>query len=260
MCGIAGGIWVQPELALEEPILKRMADVLVHRGPDDEGTYRSDFQLRPPYEAIPGIALASKRLSVIDLATGHQPVSNEDGTIWAVQNGEIYNYRDLRQRLEGAGHKFQSQSDTETLVHLYEDEGVDFVQHLTGMFAIAIWDVARRRLVLARDRLGQKPLIYREEPGRLLFASQLKSLLEVPGIPKTVDPAAIDEYLTYQYVPHPNTIFAGCRKLPPAHVAVYCDGTLKIDRYWQPVVSPAGQPAWGHGANDHDYYGELRQR
>ncbi|HUS40701.1 MAG TPA: asparagine synthetase B, partial [Pirellulales bacterium] len=231
MCGIAGGIWDDPHLSLDEPQLRRMTDALAHRGPDDEGTYRSGYLLRPPYDPVPGVALGARRLSIIDLEGGHQPLSNEDGTVWVVLNGEIYNYRELRQRLEGAGHVFRTNSDTETLVHLYEDEGTDFVQHLVGMFAIAIWDQQQRRLVLARDRLGQKPLVYRQQTGRLLFASEIKSLLRVPGVSASVDPSAIDEYLTYQYVPYPNTIFQGIRKLPPAHLAVYGDGQLSISRY-----------------------------
>ncbi|MGB6041570.1 MAG: asparagine synthase (glutamine-hydrolyzing) [Pirellulales bacterium] len=254
MCGIAGGIWDDPHLSLDEPQLRRMTDALAHRGPDDEGTYRSGYLLRPPYDPVPGVALGARRLSIIDLEGGHQPLSNEDGTVWVVLNGEIYNYRELRQRLEGAGHVFRTNSDTETLVHLYEDEGTDFVQHLVGMFAIAIWDQQQRRLVLARDRLGQKPLVYRQQTGRLLFASEIKSLLRVPGVSASVDPSAIDEYLTYQYVPYPNTIFQGIRKLPPAHIAVYRDGQLSVSRYWD--------PDWNleipRTAND--YRDELRDR
>ena len=140
----------------------------------------------------------------------------------------------LRRRLEGSGHHFRTAGDTETIVHLYEDEGPDFARHLWGMFAIAIWDSRQRQLVLARDRLGKKPLVYRLETDRLLFASELKCLLAVPGVPREVDPGAIDEYLTYQYVPHPNTIFRGIRKLPPAHYAVWRDGQMRINCYWQP--------------------------
>jgi asparagine synthase (glutamine-hydrolysing) len=161
-------------------------------------------------------------------------MSNEDGTVWIVFNGEIYNYLDLRRRLEGSGHKFRTDSDTETIVHLYEDEGPECFSHLNGMFAIAIWDANRRRLVLARDRLGKKPLVYRHEAGRLLFASELKSLLTIPGLAREIDPSAIDEYLTYQYIPHPNTIFRGFRKLPPGHLAVYQDDKLDVRPYWRP--------------------------
>ncbi len=211
-----------------------MTDVLRHRGPDDSGTHISDFKLRAAYGAVPGVALGHRRLSVIDVAGGHQPLSNEDGTIWIVFNGEIYNHHALRQRLEGAGHVFRTHSDTEVIVHLYEDEGLGFLHHLNGMFALAIWDERQRRLVVARDRLGKKPLYYRREPQRLLFASELKSLLQVPGVERQVDPQALDEYLTYQYVPHPRTIFRGLCKLPPGHYGLYVDGRWMTQRYWSP--------------------------
>ena len=234
MCGITGAVWTEPKLAIDQPVLERMASVLRHRGPDDDGCYLTDYRSRPPYEAMPGVALAFRRLSIIDVAGGHQPMANENDTVWAVFNGEIYNFPELRHRLEGSGHIFKTRSDTETIVHLYEDEGADCFRHLNGMFAIAIWDSRRRQLVLGRDRLGQKPLVYRHEPGRLSFASELKSLLEVPGTPRNIDLGAIDEYLTYQYVPHPNTIFQGIHKLPPGHFAVYGDDRLQVQAYWQP--------------------------
>ncbi|MBC8869988.1 MAG: asparagine synthase (glutamine-hydrolyzing) [Planctomycetes bacterium] len=234
MCGITGAIWTDPQLAIDQPVLQRMTEVLRHRGPDDGGFYLGEYRLRPPYEAMPGVALGFRRLAIIDVAGGHQPMSNEDDTVWVVFNGEIYNFPELRNRLEGAGHKFKTHSDTEAIVHLYEDEGPDCFRHLNGMFAIAIWDARLRRLVLGRDRLGQKPLVYRHQAGRLAFASELKSLLEIPGAPRDIDPSAIDEYLTYQYVPHPNTIFRGINKLPPGHLAVYCDGDLSVRPYWEP--------------------------
>jgi asparagine synthase (glutamine-hydrolysing) len=232
MCGLTGAVWSDPRLAIDAPTLARMAEVLRHRGPDDSGTYQTGMCLRPGRADQPAVALAHRRLSIIDLAGGHQPMSNEDGTIWLVFNGEIYNYQDLRRRLDGAGHQFRTTSDTEVLVHLYEDEGLDFLQHLNGMFALAIWDQPRARLILARDRMGKKPLVYRHEPGRLLFASELKSLLTVPGLPREVDRQSLDEYLTYQYVPHPHSILKGFAKLPPAHYAVLEDGRLKVERYW----------------------------
>ena len=234
MCGITGAVWTEPRLALDEPTLRRMTGVLRHRGPDDEGQHLAEFKLRPGYPAVPGVALGHRRLAIIDVAGGQQPMGNEDGSVWVVFNGEIYNYRKLRRRLEGAGHRFRTASDTETIVHLYEDEGPGFLEHLVGMFALAIWDEGRRQLLLARDRLGQKPLVYRQEPGRLLFASELKGLLEVPGVPRRIDPGALDAYLTYQYVPHPQTIFEGIRKLPPASCALYRNGQLEVHRYWQP--------------------------
>ncbi|MBI3836489.1 MAG: asparagine synthase (glutamine-hydrolyzing) [Planctomycetia bacterium] len=234
MCGITGAIWFDPAAGIAAETLKRMTDVLRHRGPDDEGSYRSEWKLQSGYGATPGVALGHRRLSIIDLALGHQPLSNEDGSVWIVFNGEIYNHRELRQRLEGSGHQFRTHSDTETIVHLYEDEGLDFLRHLNGMFALAIWDANARRLVLARDRLGKKPLYYRLEPNRLLFASELKSLLQVRGIRREIDHQALDEYLTYQYVPHPRTIFRGFSKLPPAHYGVYEEGRWKTACYWQP--------------------------
>jgi asparagine synthase (glutamine-hydrolysing) len=211
-----------------------MTEVLRHRGPDEDGLHESAaLSLGDPGETA-GAALGFRRLSIIDVAGSHQPMSNEDGSVWVVFNGEIYNYQVLRRRLEGAGHTFRTRGDTETLLHLYEDEGPGFARHLEGMFAAAIWDRRRRQLVLVRDRLGKKPLVYRLEPGRLLFASELKGLLAVPGVPRELDPGALDAYLAYQYVPHPQTILRGIHKLPPAHYAVYRNGTLSLHRYWQP--------------------------
>jgi asparagine synthase (glutamine-hydrolysing) len=233
MCGITGAIWTDPNLAVDSSVLQRMTDTLRHRGPDDVGTYTSEFRLRPPYGAMPGVALGFRRLSIIDVQGGHQPMANEDETVWVTFNGEIYNYETLRRRLEGAGHTFRTDCDTETIVHLYEDEGLECFRHLNGMFAIAIWDSRQRRLVLARDRMGQKPVVYRRECGRLLYASELKSLLEVPGVSREIDPTAIDSYLTYQYVPHPLTIFRGIKKLPPGHRAVFQDDRFNVEPYWQ---------------------------
>jgi len=230
-----------------------MTDCLRHRGPDDEGFYSSDVRAHNYQGALLGVALGHRRLSIIDVAGGRQPLANEDETIWVVFNGEIYNFGDLHHRLEGSGHHFRTHSDTETLVHLYEDQGIDFLKHIEGMFSLAIWDSRKRRLVLARDRLGKKPLVYRLESNRLLFASELKSLLAVPGVPREIDPAALDEYLTYQYVPHPNTIFRGIRKLPPAHYAVYDEGGLSVGCYWRPdFAQEVNRP-------EADYRAELRE-
>ena len=225
MCGICGAVWTDPRVAVDGEHLAAMMNRLVHRGPDDAGQYRDNHA-----------ALGFRRLAIVDLAGSHQPLSNEDGTVWTVFNGEIYNFPALRHRLEARGHKLRSMGDTEVLVHLYEDEGTGMFSLLRGMFALAIWDAPRRTLLLARDRLGQKPLIYRHDGSRLSFASELKALLALPEreFPRQVDPLAIDEYLTYGYVPHPRTIFQGVNKLPPAHYAVWHEGTLKIDRYWTP--------------------------
>ncbi|MCE5269035.1 MAG: asparagine synthase (glutamine-hydrolyzing) [Planctomycetaceae bacterium] len=235
MCGIAGATWSDPRKALDRETLQRMIDVLRHRGPDGQGLYMADIASQGPGTSVPyGVALAHRRLAIIDLSTGQQPIANEDGSVQVVFNGEIYNFRELRRRLEGAGHRFRTQSDTEVLVHLYEDEGPKMLDHLNGMFAFAIWDARRAQLLLARDRLGKKPLVYRHEPGRLLFASELKSVLEVPDVPREIDPQALDDYLTYQYVPHPRTIFRGIAKLPPGHYAVYREDRLDVRPYWQP--------------------------
>ena len=231
MCGITGATWTSGGDALDRGILDRMTDVLKHRGPDGRGTHLEQA------DDGSGVALGHRRLSIIDLAGGKQPLSNEDGTVWITFNGEIYNYRELRADLEAAGHRFRTDSDTETIVHLYEQFGDKCLDKLRGMFAFAVWDRRRRRLLLARDRLGQKPLVYREEPGRLLFASEIKALLQVPGVPREVDPLAIDEYLTYLYVPHPRTMFRGIHKLPPGHCAVYENGKLSITRYWNPDLN-----------------------
>ncbi|MGD9853396.1 MAG: asparagine synthase (glutamine-hydrolyzing), partial [Planctomycetaceae bacterium] len=232
MCGITGAVWTNDGPPLTEPVLVRMMDVIRHRGPDDAGTY---FSAEARGESAgPNAALGFRRLSIIDLEGGHQPLSNEDGSVWIVFNGEVYNYRELRPGLEARGHHFATQTDTEVIVHLYEEYGLACVDHLRGMFAFAIWDDRNRRLFIARDRLGQKPLFYRHEAHRFLFASELKALLQVPDAPCELDPQAVDLYLTYQYVPDPNCILKGYAKLPPAHRAVWENGRLTVERYWQP--------------------------
>ncbi len=221
MCGIAGAVWSDPSSAVDAHQLARMAAALRHRGPDDHDVYVDRHA-----------GLAHARLSIIDLTTGRQPLSNEDGTVWVVFNGEIYNFRELRAQLESRGHVFRTASDSEAIVHLYEEDGADCVRKLRGMFALAIWDARRQRLVLARDRLGKKPLVYFEQGDRLAFASEIKALLELPGALREIDPLAVDQYFSYGYVPHPRTIYRGVRKLPPAHYAVYEQGRLRVTRYW----------------------------
>jgi asparagine synthase (glutamine-hydrolysing) len=225
MCGICGAVWVDPANALQPEALRAMMSRLVHRGPDESGEYLDHHA-----------ALGFRRLSIIDLSGGHQPLTNEDGTIWTVFNGEIYNFPSLRRRLEAKGHQLRSTGDTETLVHLYEDEGTRMFSLLRGMFALAIWDVRKRTLILARDRLGQKPLVYYHDENRLLFGSELKALLALPThiVPRCLDPIALDQYLAYGYVPQPRTILNGILKLPPAHFAVWHDGSLSIEPYWAP--------------------------
>lgn len=247
MCGITGAVWTNDGPPLAGPVLVRMMDAIRHRGPDDAGMYFS-AETRGGTGG-PNAALGFRRLSIIDLETGHQPLSNENGDVWIVFNGEIYNYRELRPDLEARGHRFATHTDTEVIVHLYEEHGPACVDHLRGMFAFALWDDRRRRLLLARDRLGQKPLFYRLESDRLLFASELKSLLQVPEALRELDPQAVDLYLTYQYVPDPRCILKGYAKLPPAHRAVWEKGRLSVERYWQPPFAetptrPAATAAW----------------
>jgi len=201
---------------------------LTHRGPDSDGIFHES-----------GIALAMRRLSIIDLEHGDQPIFNEDGTVTVVQNGEIYNYRELRAELERAGHRFATASDTEVLVHLYEQHGEGFVERLRGMFAIALWDQRERRLLLARDRFGIKPLYYRLVDGTLSFVSELKAMLEQPGFSRQIDPQAVAAYLAFNSIPAPLTIFAEARKLPAGTVAIYRDGELTQRRYARPAPVPA---------------------
>ncbi|MGI9443935.1 MAG: asparagine synthase (glutamine-hydrolyzing) [Rubripirellula sp.] len=212
-------------------MLTRMTNAISHRGPDDSQTW-IDTSQRDAYGNHIGVALGFRRLSIIDLEGARQPMSNEDDTIQMVFNGEIYNYQTLRRRLEGRGHQFATDGDGESILHLYEDYGADCFNHLNGMFAIGIWDAKRTRFVLARDRIGQKPLYYAVKNNRLVFGSELKSLAAVEGICEEIDPAAIDEFLTYQYVPHPGTIWKGVRKLAPGHMAIYENGQLTVHRYW----------------------------
>jgi len=221
MCGIAGKVHADPQRQVEEELLRSMCEAMEHRGPDDEG-----------YFLRGSAGLCMRRLQVIDLAGGHQPMANEDGSLWIVFNGEIYNYRELRQELEAKGHVFRTSSDTETILHLYEEKGSECLQELRGMFAFTIWDTDHRVLFLARDRLGKKPLYYTEQADALTFASELGALMRDPTVDRVVDPYAIDEYLTYLFIPHPRTIFRDVRKLPPASYAIYQKGRLQIQRYW----------------------------
>ena len=241
MCGIVGGVWAEGEPPLGAADLAAMARKIAHRGPDDAGTYCDAHA-----------ALGFRRLAIVDLAGSRQPLSNEDGSVWTVFNGEIYNFPALRRRLEARGHTLKTHGDTETIVHLYEDEGPGFVALLRGMFALAVWDVKRRLLVLARDRLGQKPLVYRydHDGRRLLFASELKALLALPAdsFPRRVDPLAVDRYLTYGYVPYPGSILEGVNKLPPAHYAVWHDGALALHPYWEPDWNAEAEFAPGEDA------------
>src|SRR5512132_2731632 len=195
--------------------------------------------------------------AIIDLAGGDQPIANEDGRIQVVQNGEIYNYRDLREELRGRGHTFSTHSDTEVLVHLYEERGPAFVEALRGMFAIAIWDARHGRLVLARDRFGIKPLYYRVAGGQISFASELKALLRQPGFSHEIDPAALEAFLAFNSIPAPLTIFTEARKLPAGHTLVAESGDVEISRYARPAPVPAGDV---RTESDEVLADELRER
>ena len=221
MCGIAGFVQRDPSHQADQTLLQCMCSILRHRGPDDQGLF-----LQGP------VGLGSRRLSIIDLTSGHQPIFNESGRVAVVLNGEIYNFQELRPGLEAKGHRFTTQTDTEVVVHLYEECGVDAVQRLRGMFALALWDGDRQRLLLARDRVGKKPLFYACLPDRFLFASEIKAILQDPEVPTAIDVAAMDAYLAFQFIPHPLTIYQAIRKLPPAHLLVWEQGEVTIEPYW----------------------------
>lgn len=221
MCGICGIVAWRPQRMADPFVLQAMCRRLSHRGPDDEGYYVDETA-----------QLAVRRLSIIDLETGHQPMTNEARTIWLVFNGEIYNHREVRRRLEQRGHTFTSQGDSEVIVHAYEEYGDDCLAHFNGMFALALWDAPRRRLLLARDRIGIKPLYYRAEPEQIVFGSELKALLAYRGRPVSLDPAALDQFLALEYIPAPRTIFAEIYKLPAGHQLVYSPAGLTVSSYW----------------------------
>ena len=242
MCGITGAVWRHERHSVSPELLTKMTDTIAHRGPDDSQTWLCTDH-HDAYGNPLCVGLGFRRLSIIDLAGARQPMCNEDGTVRMVFNGEIYNYRTLRRRLEGKGHQFATHGDGESILHLYEDHGTDCFSHLNGMFAVAIWDAHRNRLVLARDRVGQKPLYYAASNQRLIFGSELKCIAAVDGVCNEIDPAAIDEFLTYQYVPHPGTIWKGVRKLAPGHFAVFEDGQISVQRYWD--FDPAAQHSIG---------------
>jgi asparagine synthase (glutamine-hydrolysing) len=249
MCGISGlANWGDAET------LTRMTHVQTHRGPDDSGLWERRF----PDGGYVG--LGSRRLAILDLSPdGHMPMTNEDGSVWITYNGEIYNFADLRHELETKGHRFRSHTDTEVVVHLYEEYGVDCLNRLNGMFAFAICDLrgSSQKLFLARDHFGIKPLYYCERDGKLAFASEVKALLEVPGIEARINREALDQYLTFLWVPDPATMFEGIRKLPAGHYALWQDGALKINQYWD-LTFPGAEH---HFERRHDELAEeIRER
>ena len=221
MCGICGIYQPRGEAIIQRTTLKAMADTLSHRGPDAEGFY-----------SCGPVGLAHRRLSIIDLEGGQQPLSNEDGTVWTVFNGEIYNFEDLNSRFLSNGHSFKTRSDTETIVHLYEELGDACFAEFRGMFAIALWDARRKRLVLARDRIGKKPLFYSWDGKRLVFGSEIKALFRAGGVSKEIDLQAVSDYFSLQYVPAPKTIYRDVRKLRPAHYLVADQSGIREVPYW----------------------------
>lgn len=228
MCGIAGKIYYQQDRPVEQERLSAMCGTLIHRGPDDDGFYLDG-----------NVGLAMRRLSIIDLSTGRQPIHNEDDTVWTVYNGEIYNFPDLRRELEARGHKFYTRTDSEVIVHLYEEHGPDFVCRLNGMFGIAIWDRKSRQLVLVRDRLGVKPLFYADLQDRFLFGSEIKAIL-ADGLCSTMDLEALSHYLSLLYIPAPFTIYREIRKIEAGSLLVYKDGKISIRQYWDlSLIEPA---------------------
>jgi asparagine synthase (glutamine-hydrolysing) len=220
MCGITGKVsW--DGCPVDISLVKRMMDMLTHRGPDDEGMYVNRQ-----------VVLGHRRLSIIDLKTGKQPICNEDRTVWIVFNGEIYNFKELREELVLAGHRFATQTDTEVIVHLYEEYEEDCVSKLRGMFAFAIWDERKKKLMLARDRVGIKPLYYSVSGKSMLFASEMKAIIVDPSVERKVDPEIIDRFLTFHYVPGSDTLIPSIQKLQPGHYLILQDGKVRIREYW----------------------------
>lgn len=226
MCGIVGIVEAAGRRRYTLDHVSRMADAIVHRGPDDHGLFEDQ-----------NVILGMRRLSIIDLEGGHQPIHNEDRTVWVVNNGEIYNYQRLRRQLIDKGHRFETQSDTEVLVHLYEEYGDNFLAHLEGMFAVALWDSRKRKLILARDRIGIKPVYYWANGASIAFGSEIKSIVSLPGFSVGVDMDAFAEYAGIGYAVAPKTIFEGVRKLPPATALTWQDEQFTIRQYWTPPTS-----------------------
>ncbi|HDY70816.1 MAG TPA: asparagine synthase (glutamine-hydrolyzing), partial [Nitrospirae bacterium] len=260
MCGICGKLYFESNRPVEKRLVEAMCNVLRHRGPDDMGMYtfsnHQDGNLNPGHSC--SIGLGQTRLSIIDLATGHQPIHNENKTVWVVLNGEIYNFQALKSELVSQGHRFYTSSDTEVIVHLYEEYGNNFVQHVNGMFAIAIWDEKRRRLVLLRDRIGIKPLYYFVGNDGLLFASEIKAILQ-DEVEREVDIQALWNYLSYNYIPSPLTIFKGIRKLSPGTMLIWEDGELETRKYWDITSKDYGYES-DSPVSEEDYEEGLLER
>jgi asparagine synthase (glutamine-hydrolysing) len=251
MCGIAGVVSAQGPVDRE--ILQRMTNSLRHRGPDDEEYFMSGSSV----EGF-GVGLGFRRLAIIDLAGGRQPMANEDESIWLVCNGEIYNCQELRLELEAKGHRFRTHCDVETLLHLYEEHGRDCLKRVNGMFALAIWNSRTRVLFLARDRLGKKPLYYRDTPTQILFGSEVKALLQHPECPRELDRRSLSKYLAYEYVPSPDCIFKGIRKLPAGCTLEWKTGGGMVRRYWD-VSFPASRASSEEGQVAEELRARLRE-
>ncbi len=232
MCGIAGKFNFDPDNPIDREQLTAMTTVVTHRGPDADGFYIGG-----------GIGLGFRRLSIIDLSTGDQPLANEDHTIWVIFNGEIYNFAEIRSELEAFGHRFRTRTDTEVIVHAYEQWGDRAVERFRGMFGFALWDEPRRRLLIVRDRLGIKPIYYSLTKSGVTFGSEIKSLLEDPDVPRAWSPEALDAYLALQYVPCPRTMYAGIWKLPPGHLLVAENDRVSVRRYWDLTFTGDGDPS-----------------
>lgn len=232
MCGITGAVWGEQGSAISQATLERMTWAIRHRGPDDSA-HEFGSGCKSSDDSLMSVALGFRRLRIIDLEGAKQPLKNEDKSLWLIFNGEIYNFVELRKEMLARGHRFSSDGDGEVVLHLFEEYGTGCFSFLNGMFAIALWDSRNNRLILARDRLGKKPLYFCQQYDRLLFASELKCFFEVPGFDPDIDPEAIDDYLTYQYIPHPKTVWKGIQKLRPGHFIEFKDRKLKIGRYWE---------------------------
>jgi len=230
MCGICGKISLKSETISSDLIIRMMAS-LAHRGPDDEGSFIKSIATNGGSHATVG--LGHKRLSIIDLSPdGKQPLTNEDESLWLIFNGEIYNHPTLHQDLMARGHRFRSQTDSEVILHLYEEKGIDALQDFNGMFAFALWDEAKQKLYLCRDRLGIKPLVYFQDTASLVFASEIQALLEDESIPRELDWEALRLYLSFNYVPAPLTIYQGISKLLPGHYLLWEKGSVSTHQYW----------------------------
>src|SRR4030043_2374792 len=236
MCGIVGFLTSKALDIPEHEILKRMRDVLIHRGPDDAGEYIRSLDDKGPF-----VFFGHRRLSIIDLTGGHQPLSNENEKVWVIFNGEIYNFRELREDLEGRGHRFKTHSDTEVIAHSYEEYGEKCFKRFNGMFAIGIWDEKRNRLVLARDRLGKKPLYYSYINETFLFASELKAILSCPDFRRKVDPLSFMKYLFFEFIPCPHTIFKDAKKIPAASYLIWDKKGIEVRQYWSPFGPQKGE-------------------